>query len=158
MSVGASRKAKSSSDFLRVTALADKISARPGKPFDEQFTVRGVRSISQMSRKVYEEYQSALKDRLAKGRYTLEDAAMHIEATTNERADEMLQKLEAAAWAGKLVVYEPGKNAKYIYGPGGANHVRIDYEEAYANDLNTWLAENELRIACEFPESRRIGS
>ena len=90
--------------------------------------------------------------RRAAGRYTLEEAANEIARQAAERADVMLEKLMKAAQAGELPVYEPDHNARYVYGEGGASHVREFYEEAFASDLNKWLAEHEPRIPFRFSE------
>lgn len=121
---------------------------------EEQFTVKGISSISTMNRAAYEKYQQALQSRRDIGRYTLEEAALYIHDATEERADEMQSKLMSAAFTGALPVYEPTKNARYKYGGEYASRTRNFYEEAYWNDLNEWLKNNEPRIHefCKFPQ------
>jgi hypothetical protein len=90
--------------------------------------------------------------RRAAGRYTLEEAAEHLERA-GERLDTMLQKLKAAALARELPMYEPGRQGRIEYGnaAGQSRRVREFYEEAYWEDLNRWLDQNEPRIAFRFP-------
>jgi len=118
---------------------------------EDLFKVRGIYGDGEMTRSVYEEYQASLAARRSEGRYTLEEAALDIEREAGERADEMLKKLMVAAEVGALLVYEPGRNARYLYGPGFKSRVREYYEEAFWNDLNAWLKVNELRITWRFP-------
>lgn len=96
--------------------------------------------------KLPEIYAQQAAERKAAGRYTLREAAEEIERNTEERFGPMLEKLKAAVSAGALVVYEPGRNARYI-----PKTVRDFYEEAYAADLNAWLVANESRITFSFP-------
>ena len=88
------------------------------------------------------------------GRYNLRCAADTLCQATGERADEMTTTLMAAATAGKLPVYEPGKNARYQYGDRLASRARDFYEEAYWHDLNDWLNANETKIfeRFQFPD------
>ncbi|MFC5427215.1 hypothetical protein ACFPTO_00060 [Paraburkholderia denitrificans] len=86
-------------------------------------------------------------DRRAAGRYRLREAAEEIARNTGERFGPMLEKLKAAVSAGALVVYEPGRIARY-----NPKTVRDLYEEARAADLNAWLAKNEPLITFRFPE------
>lgn len=118
----------------------------------EQFTIRCINGTEVMNRPAYEDYQQRLNDRLAAGRYTLEEAALTIYDATGERADAMLKKLVQAASFGDLATYEPGKNARYV-----AEKVRDFYEEAYWSDLNVWLDAHEKRITWRFtdPSSTR---
>ena len=84
--------------------------------------------------------QEARKE--AAGRYTITESATLIAKETEEREGPMLEKLRAAVLSNELPVYEPGKDAKY--------HPKTPlefYAEVYWNDLNTWLVENEPRIA-----------
>ena len=118
----------------------------------EVFTVPGITGSSTMNRGAYEQYRTALADRQSKGRSTLEEAAMAIAQATGERADELLKKLMRAAANDALPVYEPGKNARYLYGPNHASRVRDFYEEARWEDLNKWLALNEPLIEFRFPD------
>lgn len=92
-------------------------------------------------------------ERIAKGRYTLKQAAELLEKEGDERQSAILRKLCDAALAGDLPVYEPGRNARYEYGPGkDAKQVRDFYEEARWDELNTWLAKDDQRhITFRFP-------
>lgn len=110
------------------------------------FMVRHTNGHSHMNKGTYEDYQTDLAERRARGRYTLEEAAQTIEAETGEHAATMLKKLMAAAKSHDLPVYWPGKDALYLYGPGHASVVREDIEEARCIDLNTWLEKNEHLI------------
>jgi len=87
------------------------------------------------------------------GRYTLEEAAEKLAAEAGERPEVILQKLKAAALNGSLPVHEPGRNARYEYGPGQASQVHEFYEEAYWSDLNEWLNKHEPQIQFRFPIS-----
>lgn len=113
---------------------------------DEQFTNHGINSKTTMNRSAYDQYKAALDDRLSKGRYNLEEAAILIGKEAGERADEMLEKLMLAVHDGALAVHAPGKQARYQ-----SNNVRDFYEEAYWDDLNRWLEKNEPRITWRFP-------
>ena len=123
----------------------------------EQFIVRGINGTTTMNAAAYKDYKDGLTSRLAAGRYTLEEAALAIEEGTKEgeRAAEMLVKLMAAALAGDLLTYEPGRNARYTYGVEFATRVRYFYEETHWDDLNSWLYKNEPRIKFKFPTPDR---
>lgn len=117
----------------------------------EHFTIPNVRGTSTTNRAGYEAHLQALAQRQSVGRYTLEEAAIAIKEATGARDDEMLHKFRKAAGAGALPTYEPGKNSQYIYGEDFASRVRESYEEAYWDDLNTWLEAKEKRITWRFP-------
>lgn len=106
------------------------------------------------------------------GRYQIREAAEQLQLHAGERADTMIEKLSKAAFEGNLPVHLPGEKARHAYPqdgivrsnvstlPGGVSyfagtdwrqHVRDFYEEAYWDDLNAWLAENEQRIDWRFP-------
>lgn len=99
-----------------------------------------------------EDYAQRKGERNAEGRYTLEDAARLIADSTNERYEEILIKLERAAASGDFPMYEPGRNQKYEYlrADGAKKPVRTIYEEAYWNDLNEWLEQEEPRLFMVF--------
>lgn len=78
------------------------------------------------------------------GRYTLKEAAESISTATAERSDVILQKLMNAAGKGYLAVFDQGENARREYGPRSV--VMEFHEEAFWDDLNTWLQEFEPRI------------
>jgi len=96
--------------------------------------------------------------RKAAGRYTLEEAAGALEAA-GERGATMLARLKEAAaserdaW-GALPTYEPGREARNVYGSGEGrvSVVREFYEHAYWDDLNHWLSKTEPRIRYRFPD------
>lgn len=115
------------------------------------YTIQGIKRTSTMSQAAYDNEMTQLAQRQARGRYTLEEAAMAVNKATGARAEEMLHKFMKAAEAGALATYEPGKDSRYIYGEGFASRVRDFYEEAYWDDLNVWLGANERRIKFEFP-------
>jgi hypothetical protein len=96
---------------------------------------------------VQEKERQAIARREA-DRYTLEEAAFFIAESAEERPDEILAKLKRDVSIGKLDAYEPGKNQKYRFGTDKVT--RTFYEEIYGEDLNKWLAENELKIQCQF--------
>lgn len=116
------------------------------------------------------------KARRNAGRYQIGEAAEQLELHAGERADTMIDKLSKAAFEGNLPVHLPGEKARHAYPqngmvrsnvstlPGGISyfagtdwrqHVRDFYEEAYWDDLNAWLAENEPRIDWKFPAPPR---
>jgi len=119
---------------------------------EEYFKVRVINGQSSLNRGAYDRHQEALANRRAEGRYTLEEAALFIGDATGERADELLRKLKDAAHSRALLVYEPGKAARYLYGDDFASRVREFYEEAYWCDLNEWLSDNEPRVLASFPD------
>ncbi|KWE64855.1 hypothetical protein WL77_20855 [Burkholderia ubonensis] len=86
-------------------------------------------------------------ERRALGRYTLNEAAQAI-AATGERFEALLEKLCGTAQRGALPMHAPGERARYEYTNGKL--VRPFYEEAYWNDLNTWLDKYEPRITFRF--------
>lgn len=89
-------------------------------------------------------------ERVAAGRYTLDQAIELLCATGGERQEHLLAKLTDAAFSGALPTYAPGARARYTY--SSTVHVRPYYEEAYWNDLNSWLSENEPRLHISFPQ------
>ncbi|AXS80856.1 hypothetical protein [Dechloromonas sp. HYN0024] len=112
------------------------------------------------------------KARRNAGRYQIREAAEQLQLHAGERADTMIDKLSKAAFEGNLPVHLPGEKARHAYPqdgivrsnastlPGGISyfagtdwrqHVRDFYEEAYWDDLNAWLSENEPRIDWRFP-------
>lgn len=98
--------------------------------------------------------QQAEEKKQKAGRYTLEEAAQLLGEEADEHSDSFLKKLVAAVERGDLPVFEPGRNARYLYGPGHASCVRTFYEEAFWNDLNIWLKAHEPRIftSWQFPK------
>ncbi|MDC6177538.1 hypothetical protein [Ralstonia solanacearum] len=98
------------------------------------------------------QYARQKQEKEAAGRYTLEEAANAI-ATSGERAEQMLEKLLAAAESGALPMYGPGESARYQYTTG--KRARPYYEEAYWSDLNEWLAKHEPRIHLRFQDPQR---
>ena len=100
------------------------------------------------SSKLREIYELQDAEKRAKGRYTLREAAETI-AASGERAEPMIEKLLAAAESGALPTYGPGESALHQYTEG--KRARSYYEEAYWDDLNSWLSKNELRITFRFP-------
>lgn len=80
------------------------------------------------------------------GRYTLEEAAAMLAEHAGMRLESTLSKLIEAVEREELPVYEPGRNETYQ-----PKTVREFYEEAYWNDLNAWLSDNEARISWKFP-------
>jgi hypothetical protein len=92
-------------------------------------------------------YREQNEAKRAAGRFTLEEAALHISGNT-ENVQEVCAKLMRAALSGDLPVYLPGKLTKHDY--GNDNTVREFYEEAYWEDLNKWLIANEPRLPFRF--------
>ena len=104
----------------------------------------GVRT--QMVNDLPEIWAQQSKEKQDAGRYTLGEAAAAIAEGAGERQEKILKKLIQSVKSGKLPVYAPGENIRYQ-----SDTVRDFYEEAYWNDLNQWLAENEPRISWRFP-------
>jgi len=120
---------------------------------EEYFKVRGIHGHSTLNQAAHDEYQEALANRRASGRYTLEEAALFISDASGERADELLCDLMNAARRGVLSVYEPGKNKPYTsYVDDFASRVREFYHEARWCDLNKWLEGNAPLILASFPD------
>jgi len=88
-------------------------------------------------------------ERQAQGRYTINEAAQEI-AGAGERLDPLVEKLVVAAASVDIRMYGPGEQARYEYRNG--RQVRPFYEEAYWDDLNRWLDENEKRVTFRFPK------
>jgi hypothetical protein len=84
------------------------------------------------------------------GRYTLKEAAQTLSDNANVRNPDMLQKLRMAVESGKLPVYWPGGDDRYLYGPKFATKIRDYYEEARWDELNKWLDSNELGVRFRF--------
>ena len=80
------------------------------------------------------------------GRYTLVEAAAMLAEHAGMRLESTLSKLIEAVGREELPVYEPGRNETHR-----PQVVRDNYEEAYWNDLNAWLSDNEARISWKFP-------
>lgn len=110
------------------------------------FRLPSVQGKREYDRRTYEVCIAEMQNRRDNGRFTLEEAALEIEKNTGERADDMLEKLLRAAKSNVLPVYEPGKVARWQE----LEKVRHYYQEAYADDLNDWLAKNEPRLPWKF--------
>jgi len=89
--------------------------------------------------------------RRAAGRYTLREAAKEIARNGRGDRPDVLRKLKTAWAAGKLVAFRPGSELQCELGDASAR-LHPDYLEAYWGDLNKWLAENQPRVAWQFPE------
>jgi hypothetical protein len=83
------------------------------------------------------------------GRYPLDVAATLIAQVAGVfvSADKMEERLMLAAQGGSLPVYVTGETVRW---DGAIPFFGI--VEAYWDDLNTWLAENESRIGCLFQD------
>ncbi|MBL8369096.1 MAG: hypothetical protein JNM54_14460 [Candidatus Accumulibacter sp.] len=129
---------------------------------EEYFKVRAINGQSTLNRAAYDEYQEALANRRAEGRYTLEEAALFIGDAigdaNGECAQLMLRKFMDAARSGALHVYVPRNIVRYQHGEDFASRVREFYEEARWCDLNKWLADNEPLLAESFSFPRPNGS
>jgi len=99
------------------------------------------------------QYLVELSSHFESGRYTLRQAADYIESAGGEDYKSILNRLKDAALSDELAMYLPGRNQKHDYGPRPRRllSVRDFYEEAYWNDLNSWLGKYEPRITCTFP-------
>lgn len=89
------------------------------------------------------------RDKVASGRYTLDEAARLI-ATAGERLSVIVQMLCAAAEQNTLPVYSRWERVRFT--PTADDSVSWRHKEAYWDDLNRWLQTNEPRIAVRFPE------
>lgn len=85
------------------------------------------------------------------GRYTLEQAAQVLEREADERFETVLDRLVSAAKSGELRMQNPAENFRRDYTAEKTKQVRIFYEEAYWDDLNSWLEANEPRVQYKFP-------
>ena len=94
-------------------------------------------------------YVQEARARIAAGRCTLHEAAEILSIEARERSGVILDKLETASLAGVLPVYEPGRNGRCDYLEGV--RVRPTFQEAYTDDLKSWLEANESRIKYRFP-------
>lgn len=101
-------------------------------------------------------YSVQEREKREQGRYTLDEAAEEISRETGERRETVSQRLKEAARQGTLCVYAPGEKVKLRY--TAAKPVRTFHEEAYWDDLNAWLAENEPRLGYRFSLPGRDGS
>ncbi|QRX83269.1 hypothetical protein [Glaciimonas sp. PAMC28666] len=90
------------------------------------------------------------EEKIAAGRYTLQEATNALGNGGQADPMQMLSKLVDAAKTGVLRTYAPGKTDHYSYVLN--KHIRKDYEEAYWDDLNEWLAHNESRMIFRFPD------
>jgi hypothetical protein len=85
------------------------------------------------------------EERRTAGRYTLQEAAHALEQHTGTTAKDWLVKLEQAVRNDHLPMHRPGEQARYR-----PKTVRAYYDEAYWDDLNTWLEKYEPRITFQF--------
>jgi hypothetical protein len=109
-------------------------------------------ALRQRQQKQIELRREADERRRAAGRYTLKEASKKLEVETNKSvmAKSMLNKLIEAANDGHLRVYLPEFVESYK-----PTNAKASYEEAYWNDLNSWLKDNEQRVDWAFPEPRK---
>ena len=84
------------------------------------------------------------------GRYTLRQASEEIARHTGESANELVEKFKRTVRDCNLAVHRPGERARYY-----PETVREFYEEAYWDDLNSWLGANEPRIEWRFTKPLR---
>lgn len=132
--------------WVNIAELKQKLLEQPAAV--EQFTVKGIGGRSStMSPSAHEDYQRELSSRRAMGRYTLEEAALLIGNEEGERAEIVLDKLEAAVKAKDLEKYAPGSKVK-----NESATIRTFYDEVYGCDLNEWLKNNEPRLSFRFPD------
>lgn len=103
------------------------------------------------------QYDAQGEAKRSAGRYTLDEAADALASEAGERRDLILAKLTAAVEEGTLPTHEPGHEAKLVYGAGDGRmrRVRTFHDEVYADDLNRWLAEHELRVPYRFRSPKR---
>lgn len=113
---------------------------------EKKHRIKGIYGESHLTDKGLADYQAALAKRRAEGRYTLEEAALEIAEHAGERPEVVLESLTAEVRDGTLYVYEPGHNARHK-----CQTIREWHDEAYWDDLNTWLARNQPRIGWKFP-------
>lgn len=104
----------------------------------------------------YEKEKFDFNERLKKGRYTLNDSALALEKEATVSAKDMVKKLVISAKDGNLKMYHPNNDSRYLYGEGFNGVVRDFYEVTTYEELNKWLAENELLIKWRFPEPKSL--
>jgi hypothetical protein len=93
-----------------------------------------------------EDSESRAKVRRDAGRYTLEEAAFFIAKYGKASAKSMMRRIEEAVADGTLRVFRPGLNSVHK-----SNIMRPWDDEAYWDDLNSWLEKNERHIGPIFP-------
>lgn len=104
--------------------------------------------------------RAKIKAKVEEGLYTLSEAADFLneasflveEEINGVFYDEIIKKLEAAAFGGTLPVYFPGQEVPYLYTSSKVSRVRRHYEQVYWHDLNNWLDAHENQIECRFPD------
>lgn len=106
------------------------------------YKVNHVSGATLYTQETYQEYLSALLNRRSMGRYTLDEAALAVEQSTTEPARDVLNKLMQAAYDGSLPIHRPDQQTMRL-----PEKINALYDEAYAADLNQWLAQNESRLA-----------
>ena len=123
---------------------------------DGLFHIRNANGSSTLSSTAYEIEKIAFNQRLAKGNYTLNDAAMTIEESVNASAHDMVNKLVQAAEKGSLKMFDPISDARWLYGEKFNSTIRCFYEVTTYSELNSWLKENEPLITWRFPEPKSL--
>lgn len=112
--------------------------------------------LGQTNKNGYEEEKFDFNERLRKGRYTLNDAALALEKEATISAKDMVKKLVLSAQDGDLKMYHPDSDSRYLYGEGFNSVVRDFYEVTTYEELNKWLAANEPLIRWRFPEPQSL--
>lgn len=93
------------------------------------------------------ELRAALDARIAAGRYTLDEAALRIEAETGQDSGEIVKMMVTAVRNKTLQVHCAKSVIPYIN-----PIVRYSNIEAYWQDLNRWIAANLPHLDWKFPE------
>lgn len=88
----------------------------------------------------------ALDERLAAGRYTLDDAALLLGSQTKQNPRPLVELMLESAASGSLKIYPPGSCVHETNPP-----IRYFYHEAYWDDLNTWVTAELPRLSWRFP-------
>lgn len=84
------------------------------------------------------------------GRYTLEEAARLLESEAGERFDTVLSGLCSATESGELRMHNPAEKFHRDYTAEKTRQVHYFYEEAYWDDLNSWLKAHEPHVRYRF--------
>lgn len=86
-------------------------------------------------------------DRMARGRYTLEEAAESIATATGEKRESILALLTNAVECGQIPRYPPGSNIPYP----PERTLRIFWDEIYCVDVVQWIKDHHPRITFVWP-------
>jgi hypothetical protein len=100
----------------------------------------------------YERKKFEFNERLKRGRYTLNDAALTLVKEATVSAEDMVKKLVQSAGDGTLKMYHPINDSRYLYGEKFNPYVTDYIEVTTYEELNQWLNAFEPLIKWRFPE------